>query len=154
MSEKRYRSLVKGISWRMVGTADTIFLSWIFTRTFGAALEIGGIEFFTKIALYYLHERVWLALPWARKVMKEYEVPVTRDERRRSIAKGVSWRITGTIDTTLIAFFITGDVSKALSIGATEVITKLALYYLHERVWQRIGFGLLRPGEVADGGGI
>ncbi len=138
----------------MVGTADTIVLSWIFTHTLGAALKIGGIEFFTKIALYYLHERAWLAVPWARKVVQEYEVPVTRDERRRSIAKGVSWRITGTVDTTVVAFIITGDVSKALSIGATEVLTKLALYYLHERVWQRIRFGLLRPGEVADGGGI
>ena len=48
----------------------------------------------------------------------------------------------------------TGDYSKALSIGATEVITKVFLYYLHERVWQRVQLGRLRPGEVENGGGL
>ena len=154
MSEKRYRSLFKGISWRIVGTVDTTLLSWIFTRTVGKALRIGGIEFFTKIFLYYLHERIWLAVPWARKVVEENGVPVPYDEHCRSIAKGVSWRITGTIDTTVIAFFITGDYRKALSIGLTEVVTKVFLYYLHERLWLRIQLGRLRPGEVDNGGGI
>lgn len=154
MSEKHHRSLVKGVSWRIVGTADTIFLSWIFTGTMGMALKIGGVEFFTKIFLYYLHERIWLAVPWARQVVKEDGDLMPADEHRRSIAKGVSWRITGTVDTIVVAFFITGDYSKALSIGATEVITKVFLYYLHERVWQRVQLGRLRPGEVEDGGGI
>ena len=154
MSEKRHRSLFKGISWRIVGTADTIFLSWIFTGTMEKALQIGGIEFFTKILLYYLHERIWLAAPWARKVVERDGFLVPREGHRRSIAKGVSWRITGTIDTILIAFFITGEYSKALSIGFTEVITKVFLYYLHERVWLRVQMGRLRPGEVENGGGI
>jgi uncharacterized membrane protein len=154
MSEKHHRSLVKGVSWRIVGTADTIFLSWIFTGTMGTALKIGGVEFFTKVFLYYLHERIWLAVPWARNVVKEDGVLVSKDGHRRSIAKGVSWRITGTVDTILVAFFITGDYSKALSIGATEVITKVFLYYVHERVWHRVEFGRLKPGEVENGGGI
>jgi uncharacterized membrane protein len=79
---------------------------------------------------------------------------VLTDERRRSIAKGISWRVIGTVDTILVAFFITGDYSKALSIGATEVITKVLLFYLHERIWQRVQFGRLRRGEVENGGGI
>jgi uncharacterized membrane protein len=138
----------------MVGTADTICLSWFFTGTIGTAMKIGGVEFFTKILLYYLHERIWLAVPWAQKVVKEDGEVVPTDEHRRSIAKGISWRITGTIDTMVVAFFITGDYSKALSIGATEIITKVFLFYLHERVWQRVQFGRLRPGEVESGGGI
>lgn len=154
MSEKHHRSLVKSVSWRMVGTADTICLSWFFTGTIGTALKIGGVEFFTKILLYYLHERIWLAVPWAQKVVKEDGEVVPTDEHRRSIAKGISWRITGTFDTMVVAFFITGDYSKALSIGATEIITKVFLFYLHERVWQRVQFGRLRPGEVESGGGI
>ena len=154
MTEKRHRSLFKGVSWRIVGTADTIFLSWIFTGTVEKALQIGGIEFFTKILLYYIHERIWLALPWAAKVVEEGGVLVSKEEHRRSVAKGISWRITGTVDTVLIAFFITGDYSKALSIGATEVFTKVLLFYLHERIWHRVPFGYLRPGEVENGGGI
>lgn len=154
MSEKRHRSLCKGISWRLVGTADTIVLSWLFTRTLEKALHIGGIEFFTKILLYYLHERLWLALPWARTVVRQDGVRVASDGHRRSIAKGVSWRITGTIDTILVAFFVTGDYSKALSIGAMEIVTKVFLYYLHERIWQRIPLGRLPPVEQEHGGGI
>ncbi len=151
MSEKHHRSLIKGVSWRIVGTVDTIFLSWIFTGTMGTALKIGGVEFFTKIFLYYLHERIWLAVPWAQTVATECGQLVFTDEHHRSIAKGISWRAVGTVDTILVAFLITGDYSKALSIGLTEIITKVFLYYLHERVWHRVQFGRLRPGEVEDG---
>ena len=48
----------------------------------------------------------------------------------------------------------TGDYSKARSIGATEVITQVFLYCVHERVWRRVEFGRLNPGEVENGGGI
>ena len=141
MSEKHHRSLFKGISWRIVGTADTTLLSWIITGTIGKALRIGGIEFFTKIVLYYLHERIWLAVPWGRTVAEEDGVRLSKDAHHRSIAKGVSWRIVGSVDTTVIAFFITGQYSKARSIGLTEVLTKVVLYFLHERAWQRVSFG-------------
>lgn len=154
MSEKRYRSLLKGISWRFVGSIDTTILAWLFTGVAGKALKIGGIEFFTKIALYYFHERIWLAVRWARSEAERDGVPTARDAHRRSMVKAISWRVTGTIDTIVIAFLVTGEASKALSIGATEVATKMLLYYLHERAWQRIYLGKLRPGEVEDGGGI
>lgn len=154
MSEKHHRSFIKGVSWRLVGTGDTILLSWLFTGTIGTALKIGGVEFFTKICLYYVHERIWLAVPWWRQLVKEDGDIVPADEHRRSIAKSISWRIMGTFDTIVVAFFITGDYSKALSIGGTEVLTKMFLYYLHERAWHRIRFGRLKPGEVEGGAGI
>lgn len=59
----------------------------------------------------------------------------------RSIAKSVSWRTIGTIDTIVISLFITGKLDLALAIGGVEVFTKMALYYLHERTWNRIKFG-------------
>ncbi|MEI8243151.1 MAG: DUF2061 domain-containing protein [bacterium] len=141
MSEKHHRSLLKGISWRIVGTIDTTLLSWLFTGAIHKALRIGGIEFFTKIILYYLHERIWLAVPWGRTVAAENGRHISKDQHHRSIAKGVSWRIIGTIDTTIIAFLITGRLDKALSIGLTEIVTKVFLYYVHERIWQRISLG-------------
>ena len=63
MNENHFRSLVKGASWRLVGTIDTIFLSLIFIGKIGKAFSIGGIELFTKIFLFYLHERIWMKLP-------------------------------------------------------------------------------------------
>lgn len=59
----------------------------------------------------------------------------------RSIVKAISWRIVGTLDTIIIAYFITGEVTMALSIGSIEVITKMVLYFFHERIWNVIKWG-------------
>ncbi len=151
---KHSRSLFKALSWRAFGTAGTVLLSWIFTGSLDVSLGIGSVDFFTKILLYYLHERIWLALPWARGIVKSEEHSVQIERPCRSIAKGVSWRITGTFDTVVVAFVFTGDYSKAMNIGATEFITKVFFYYIHERLWQRIPLGFVRSDDVQDGGGI
>ncbi|MFA5329938.1 MAG: DUF2061 domain-containing protein [Prolixibacteraceae bacterium] len=62
----------------------------------------------------------------------------------RSIAKSVSWRTIGTIDTIIISYFVTGKPGLALSIGGIEVFTKMTLYYFHERTWNRIKFGKIK----------
>ncbi len=59
----------------------------------------------------------------------------------RSIAKSISWRITGTIDTLVLSWIITGEFKFAISIASAEVITKIILFYLHERIWNKIKFG-------------
>lgn len=67
MEEQRLRSLVKGISWRMLGTIDTIGISYILTGRIKLALSIGCVELFSKVALYYLHERIWNKINFGRK---------------------------------------------------------------------------------------
>ncbi|EAZ82235.1 DUF2061 domain-containing protein [Algoriphagus machipongonensis] len=57
------KSLLKSISWRIVGTIDTIVISYFVTGEFVMALSIGSVEVFSKIILYYLHERVWESAP-------------------------------------------------------------------------------------------
>lgn len=59
------------------------------------------------------------------------------DSKLKSIAKAVSWRTLGTFDTILISFLITGEAKMAFSIGMIEVFSKIGLYYVHERVWER-----------------
>ena len=70
----------------------------------------------------------------------------------RSLVKATSWRLTGSIDTLLLSWFFTGNLKIAAAIGATEVVTKMVLYYLHERVWNRISLGRsdLYHEQVAD----
>ena len=63
------------------------------------------------------------------------------DSGQRSLAKAVSWRITGTADTFVISWVITGHLMMATGIAVTEIVTKIALYWLHERVWNRITWG-------------
>jgi len=53
------RSLLKTISWRIIGTLDTMILSWIITGSWKFGLAIGGVEVITKMVLYYFHERAW-----------------------------------------------------------------------------------------------
>jgi len=65
----------------------------------------------------------------------------------RSLVKAISWRATGTLDTIIVSCLITGHLKTALSIGCVEVFTKMCLYYLHERAWNRIAFGKLNTGE-------
>ena len=63
------------------------------------------------------------------------------DKPIRSIAKAVSWRVTGTVDTILISYLITGKLKFALSIGVFELMTKTILYFFHERIWNKVKFG-------------
>jgi uncharacterized membrane protein len=63
------------------------------------------------------------------------------DSRSRSLAKALSWRATGSIDTMLLSFIITGNVKIAATIGLTEIVTKSLLYYAHERIWLKVPYG-------------
>ena len=65
-SEKPVRSIVKSISWRIIGTLDTMLISWIVTGELKVALSIGVVELFTKMLLYFFHERVWNNINWGK----------------------------------------------------------------------------------------
>ncbi|RDY58840.1 DUF2061 domain-containing protein [Flagellimonas nanhaiensis] len=65
-SESPKRSIVKSISWRVVGTLDTIIISWIVTGTLSVAFSIGIVELVTKMVLYFFHERIWNTIKWGR----------------------------------------------------------------------------------------
>jgi uncharacterized membrane protein len=66
---------------------------------------------------------------------------IQEEHHLRSIAKAFTWRLTGTLDTIIISFLITGRVKWAISIGFVEFFTKTLLYYLHERIWNKIPVG-------------
>ena len=63
--------------------------------------------------------------------------------RKRHILKTISWRIIGTLDTMILSWIITGNWKLGVAIGGVEVVTKMVLYYLHERAWYRFSdFGI------------
>jgi uncharacterized membrane protein len=66
MAEKHYRSLVKAVSWRLTGSLDTMIITFIITHKWTFALAISGVELFTKIFLYYVHERIWHKITWGK----------------------------------------------------------------------------------------
>lgn len=136
MVGSRRRHLAKAVSWRVVGSTDTMILGWIFTGNPLTGLKIGLTETVTKIWLYYMHERVWF-----RMDLEKYRL--FRSARRRHLTKTVTWRIVGTIDTMILAWIISGDPTVGLKVGATEIVTKMTLYYIHEEIWHRSKFGLV-----------
>ncbi|NJW53458.1 DUF2061 domain-containing protein [Salinimicrobium oceani] len=139
MKDSSYkRHIAKTVTWRMVGTLDTILLTWLISGNPVTGLKIGFAEFITKMILYYFHERLWF----------KGELKITAGKwssRKRHIAKTISWRVVGTVDTMLLAWIITGSPLTGVKIGLAEVITKMILYYLHERTWYRVDYGL--PGR-------
>ncbi|WP_255552100.1 adenylyl-sulfate kinase [Roseivirga sp. E12] len=69
------------------------------------------------------------------------------DSRVRHLAKTITWRAVGTVDTVILAWLISGNPMTGFKIGAAEVVTKMVLYYFHERVWYKVNFGLDRRKE-------
>jgi uncharacterized membrane protein len=67
MIATKSRSLVKTITWRLLGSLDTFLLSWLITGKAKLALSIASVEVLTKLILYYWHERVWNLIKWGRK---------------------------------------------------------------------------------------
>ena len=66
-TEKPVRSILKTISWRIVGTIDTVVISWILTGQIETALAIGSVELVTKMILYFGHERIWNLIPYGKE---------------------------------------------------------------------------------------
>jgi uncharacterized membrane protein len=65
-AERHWRSVAKAVSWRAVGTIDTMIISYLITRKLTIAVSIGSVELFTKIFLFYLHERAWHRIPYGK----------------------------------------------------------------------------------------
>lgn len=130
MKDKSHkRHIAKAITWRAIGTADTIVLSWVISGNPFTGLKIGLAEVITKMILYYFHERIW------------FKVQIFKSNKRH-LLKTITWRIVGTLDTMLLAWLITGNAFMGLKIGLAELITKMVLYYFHERLWYKYNYGL------------
>ena len=137
--ESHLRSLIKGISWRVVATSDTILIVLLITCLTGncsidQAIKIGVSEFLIKLLVYYAHERIW------QRAIKNGIL-----SSNRILYKTLSWRVVATSMT----FIISGTILKAFSevalyIALVELVTKFVLYYLHERMWLKLPLGRIR----------
>ena len=137
INESHERSIVKGISWRIIATTDTFLVVFIITCVLDQcsvenALKIGFIEFFLKLLIYYAHERAWLQL------IKSFIF-----SKQQSLLKTISWRLVATTTTFLISGAVLNEFNEiALFIALLELISKFILYYTHERIWIKIPLGL------------
>jgi uncharacterized membrane protein len=137
--ESHLRSLIKGISWRIVATSDTILVVLLITCLTGncsieQAIKIGAVEFLIKLLFYYVHERYWQRLLKGNRVSS-----------RVTLYKTISWRVVATTLTFIISGTILNAFNEiALYIALVELVTKFVLYYFHERLWLRLPLGKIR----------
>jgi len=137
--ESHIRSFIKGISWRVVATTDTILIVLLITCLTGNcsiddAIKIGVAEFLIKFIVYYIHERIW------QNLLKNVEVT-----SRKTLYKTISWRVIATTMTFIISGTILNAFDEiALYIALIELFTKFALYYFHEKLWLKVPLGRIR----------
>lgn len=123
------RHLYKTITWRLIGSFDTFILSNWINREMDISLSIVISEVFSKSILYYFHERFW------------FNSSIT-NTRIRHLIKPFSWRLIATIDTFLISSFFFGDFYKGAQLSLLELLTKVILYYIHDKAWYYSKIGL------------
>jgi len=70
-----------------------------------------------------------------------FEEDKTSEKPMRSVLKALSWRVVGTLDTLIVSYFLTGQIGLATSIASVDFLTKLVLYFFHERIWNKIKWG-------------
>lgn len=123
------RHIAKTFSWRAIGTLDTLLFAWLLSGDVQKGVSISAYSIITKMIWYYLHERAW----FKSSIL---------NPNIRHIYKTITWRLIGTLDTIIISWIILGDLTVGIQIGGAETITKLILYFFHEKLWYRINFGL------------
>jgi uncharacterized membrane protein len=125
------RHLAKTISWRVIGTIDTFFFAWLFSGDSLKGVSISAYSTITKMIWYYFHEKIW-------------SKSQIESSNKRHVYKTFTWRFIGTLDTIIISWIVLGDISVGLQIGVAEIVTKMVLYYFHEKLWYKFNFGLLK----------
>ena len=125
------RHIAKSLTWRFIGTIDTLVFAWLITGDLSEGISISGFTTLTKLLWYYVHERLW------------FNSSIT-DSNKRHILKTFTWRGIGTLDTVLFGWLITGNPFTGLKIGGIETVSKMLLYFGHEKLWYKINYGLDR----------
>jgi uncharacterized membrane protein len=102
--------------------------AWVLSGEWSFGIAIGGLEMLTKIVLYYLHDRIW----------HRTESSHRWDSHKTLLFKTITWRFLGTIDTIVLSWLVSESWHMGLQLVGIEFITKMALYFVHERIWFRI----------------
>ena len=123
------RHVVKSLSWRFIGSLDTLLFAWLVTGNFSDGLNVSLVTTITKLVWYYIHEQLWFKSSMA-------------NSNKRHIIKTFSWRFVGSLDTIIFGWIITGNPFVGLKIGLFETVSKMLLYFCHEKLWYKINFGL------------
>lgn len=137
-NERYIRSVFKTLTIRILFTTSHIINGFIISGSWSTGFKIAGTALIVNSGLYYLHERCWNFFEWNRKYNK---LLLFIESIFRSISKSFTWRILITMSNILIPYFTTGSFGRALLFLGLATVVNIVIYYLHERVWNKINYG-------------
>ena len=154
--DSRSISFSKALSWRVVAWSITALVSFGIVHDGQSALLLGTLDSLVKIGIYYGHERAWWLL--ANRVSflgagrhAGQATDSALAQHRVSVAKALSWRALAFTITVGVTVLLTGDLSRALTLGFFDSLIKIGAYYLHERAWLQLQRARIsKPISAAD----
>lgn len=136
--EKHPRTLAKTISWRIIQTVSHIVNGFIVSGSLIIGLQIAGLAAIINSTLFWLHERAWNYVQWNRNPQDGL---LFLDGQPRSISKIVTWRVLITCSNFFIPLIMTGSWGQAGAFLGIATVVNMALFYFHERGWNRVTWG-------------
>ena len=130
--------MAKVISWRVALTSSHLINAFIVTGSWITGLQIAGLAAIVNSVLFWLHERVWNQSQWNRKPDNQTKFI---EGQPRTISKILTWRVLITISNFMIPFVMTGSWKLGLSFLTLATVVNIAIYWGHERVWNRVSWG-------------
>ena len=136
--ENHPRTIAKVISWRVLLTVSHVVNGFIVSGSWVTGLQIAGLAAVINSVLYWAHERGWNFAQWNRKPLDGL---LFHEGQPRTISKIVTWRVLITSSNFLIPFIMTGSWGSAAAFLGIATFVNIALFYGHERVWNRVTWG-------------
>lgn len=136
--ENHPRTLAKVISWRVLLTISHFVNGYIVSGSWATGAAIAGLAAIINSVLYWAHERSWNFAQWNRKPTDGL---MFFEGQPRTISKIVTWRILITASNFLIPFIMTGSWGSAAAFLGIATVVNVALFYGHERLWNRVVWG-------------
>ena len=145
--ENHSRTLAKVISWRVLLTVSHTVNGFIVSGSWTTGLQIAGLAAVINSVLYWLHERAWNFAQWNRKPKDGL---MFFEGQPRTISKIVTWRLLITSSNFLIPFIMTGSWGSAAAFLGIATVVNVALFYTHERIWNRVVWGKKSTGVETE----
>lgn len=123
------RHLFKSITWRLIATLDTLLFSFLITSNISQGINITLIDSILKLLGYYFHELLWFSSKF-------------NSSHKRHIIKTITWRLIATVITSINTYIVTGSFLLGVKLVTIESLSKVILYFFHEKMWYKTKFGL------------
>jgi uncharacterized membrane protein len=137
-TETQLRSIFKTLTIRVLFSLSHFINGFIVSGSWLIGAQIVGIAAVINMGLHWVHERAWNYAQWNRKPEDNL---MFLDGQPRTISKSITWRALITFNNFMIPYLTTGSWKSAIAFLTIATIMNIVIYYTHERVWNKIGFG-------------